>query len=77
MKAFATNSAVSPVTHVANQSKRSTKTGVIIMYALKLRNGDWARMSNGQRFVYSSRELAKRAARALAKTHGWTEIVDA
>lgn len=47
------------------------------MYALRKRNGDLARMRNGQPFRYSSRDLAKRAARHLAKTHGWTQVVEA
>lgn len=40
------------------------------MFALKdERTNDWARMLNGNRFVYSMRHTAKIAARILAKHH--------
>lgn len=40
------------------------------MFALKDEHThDWARMINGQRFIYSSRSTAQIAARILAKHH--------
>lgn len=47
------------------------------MYSLRDRNGDWARMRNGARFVYSSRVLARIAALHLFKTHGRLEVTEA
>lgn len=47
------------------------------MFSLQTSTGDWARMRNGARFVYSSRVLARLAARHLAKTHGRLDVVHA
>lgn len=47
------------------------------MYSLLDRNGDWARMRNGQRFTYSSRQWARVAALHLYKTHGRLEVTEA
>lgn len=48
------------------------------MFALVTSSGDWARMRNGQRFIYSSRSTAQIAARILGKHHGVTyRVVDA
>lgn len=49
------------------------------MFALKdERTRDWARMINGQRFVYSGRREAHIAARILSKHHRTTyRVVDA
>lgn len=47
------------------------------MFALVDSTGEWARMRNGQRFVYSSRATARLAAKVLHKIHGKLEVVDA
>jgi len=49
-----------------------------MMFALKDENGNWATKRDGSRWVYESRELARRAARILSKHHGVTyRVVDA
>lgn len=47
------------------------------MFALQTGDGDWARMRNGQRFVYSSRTTARMAATHLFKFHGNLKVVEA
>ena len=48
------------------------------MFALKTRDGDWVRMSDGKRFTYSSRATARIAAKHLGKLHHtFYEVVEA
>lgn len=47
------------------------------MFALHNSAGDWARMQDGTRFVYSSRATARLAVKHLRKTHGQLEVVHA
>ena len=47
------------------------------MFALTDKSGDWARMRNGARFVFSERRLARMAAQHLFKYRGHLEVVDA
>lgn len=47
------------------------------MFALQNRKGEWVFMRDGERFTYSTRELALIGARVLRKQHGNLKVVTA